>query len=370
VIRNDAQWLALTDSFYSAAIEGTGWYGALEGLAAATGSRAGQLIGLGSARTVPFNLVTDLGPDYQQTFLADGGGDPSRNPIVRAGIRTPVMQVAASSDFLTAEERRSNAFMVEHAVRHDIPYICLAPLLREGGAEVGIAVFRSQNQGEIDARQRKIFATLMPHARAAVRMQLALEHQGALLMANALEALTMAAFICDRAAVVRAMTPAAETLVADGNLRMKHGQLGTSRADESRALNDAIRVAAGGLSAPGASLAQTIPVHNASGAPLIIEVFPVPRRDAAICFETRALVVVRGSRPDSRQLRQMLQVLYGLTEAETAVSLLLADGSSPEAIALARATSIGTTRAQVRSVYAKLGVRRQSELVARLNQLR
>src|SRR5690606_20389354 len=69
MIQSDEHWLAVADAFQAAAVTGAGWDYALRSLAHATGSRCGQLIGLGSANTVPFNWVTDLGPQWVEEFI-------------------------------------------------------------------------------------------------------------------------------------------------------------------------------------------------------------------------------------------------------------------------------------------------------------
>lgn len=56
--------------------------------------------------------------------------------------------------------------------------------------------------------------------------------------------------------------------------------------------------------------------------------------------------------------------------ADTAeVALQVAHGQTAESIAAARGIVVGTVRAQIKRLLAKLGVKRQVELVARLSQL-
>lgn len=57
---------------------------------------------------------------------------------------------------------------------------------------------------------------------------------------------------------------------------------------------------------------------------------------------------------------------FGLTSAEAAVSAMLCAGTNLRDIAQARGAAVATVRNQVKSVMGKAGVRRQSELVARL----
>ena len=86
MLRDDDHWLAVTDAFYSAALSQQGWYQALEGLAHATGSANGELIGLGANAAVPFNIFTNIDPAFVTDFVAAGGGDPALNPRVGAAL--------------------------------------------------------------------------------------------------------------------------------------------------------------------------------------------------------------------------------------------------------------------------------------------
>jgi DNA-binding CsgD family transcriptional regulator len=58
-----------------------------------------------------------------------------------------------------------------------------------------------------------------------------------------------------------------------------------------------------------------------------------------------------------------LQKVFDLTPAESKISIALASGSSPQEIAVNNKVSIGTVRNQIKSIYSKIGVKRQSELV-------
>ena len=61
--------------------------------------------------------------------------------------------------------------------------------------------------------------------------------------------------------------------------------------------------------------------------------------------------------------------LLGLTQAEARVASLLGCGDSPQAVAEALGLSTGTVRNHMKSIYAKLDLTRQSELVALAGRL-
>lgn len=371
MIHDDAEWLSVVDGFADAAFEGD-WYAALQRFAEACGARTGQLIGLGEQSTVPFNLATNVDPQLLTDFVALDGGNPAVNPRVRAGNEAPVLKVLAESDFISADEHRRHRHYEEFARPHDIPYICLTSLVKQPGMLIGLAVCRSQRQGHIGAEERRVFETIAPHVRTAVRTQMLLDGQGAAVMAGAMESLSLAAFVCDRDGRVVALTTQAEDEVRDGRyLRLREGQLRAGLATESRALQQAIASAATGLLQPGAPHAQALLLHSRSPeqAPLLVEVLPLSRRIEAFGFSTRALVVVRRNRRRPQTLA-ILQQAFGLTAAEADVALQLAAGERVETIAAIRGVAASTVRSQVRSLFAKFGVRSQLELTAIVSKLR
>ncbi|ACL57504.1 helix-turn-helix transcriptional regulator [Methylobacterium nodulans] len=64
-----------------------------------------------------------------------------------------------------------------------------------------------------------------------------------------------------------------------------------------------------------------------------------------------------------------LQQLFSLTNAESKLALQLARGGTLEECAEENGTSVNTARVQLRSIFAKTGTARQSDLVAFLNRI-
>jgi DNA-binding CsgD family transcriptional regulator len=362
--------LSVADSFADAAFTGN-WLSALSVLARVTCSQAGQMIGVGSENSVPFNLVTEFGKNYASDFVEMGGCDPSINPFIRVGMSAPPLQAVSSADFMTRHDHLHNLFLVEHARRYDSAYVCLMNLIKIPDLVIGLSVVQSSKQGPLNAQNKAVFSSIAPHVRAAVRTQIAMEHQGAALMAGTLEALSLTAFICDRQGMVRAMTPSAELLASAGSLlKIKNGLLHSVRPLETRVLTNAIMHATGGLTKVGMPVSSTILIRDQLAQPLVLEVLVLPRRDFTFGFEPRALVIVRGSQPNANGVQLLLCTAYGLTTAEVDVAVRLVEGQSPGMIAAERNASIGTVRVQIRSIYEKLGVNRFSEFATKVNQLR
>ena len=369
MLRSDEQWLDIADEFYNAAVDNSRWYGALERLATATGSRSGELITIGRDAVVPINIMTNMDPAIHVAAAEVRIGDPAVNPRVNVGMRSPVLKVMAECDFLTPEEHANHPHYDEFARPWDIPYICLATLERQEDLLIGLAVLRSEREGHINEAQRAVFASLAPHVRAAVRMQIALEGNGAALVRGALETLSIPVFVCGRNGAVQAYTTSAEEILRnESGLSLRQNFLRAARDDEDRALNDAITRAARGLSQPGAPAVTAVVVRGADDtrSPIVLDVMSLPSVAVEFSSAPRVVVVARGSRGGDARRAALLQGVYGFTSAETDIALLLARGQSTEAIAQQRKVAAGTVRAQI--MLAKLGVGRQLELVARLNE--
>ena len=372
MLRDDDHWLAVTDAFYSAALSQDGWYQALEGLAEATGSANGELIGLGANAAVPFNIFTNIDSAFVADFVAAGGGDPQLNPRVNAGIKAPPLKVLAESDFISPDEHKRHPHYQEFAFKWGIPYSCLTTLERTDDLLIGLAVGRNKTQGHITDGQKQVFQSIAPHVRAAVRMQIALEGEGAALLVGALDSMSMPAFIYDRTGVVRAMTPAAEKLLgSERGLQMRLGQLAAINPADDRVLNDAIKNALQGRAAGSAPVMHTVIIRKEqSPLPLLVlDVIALPARQFELGFAPRVMVLARGERANDSRRNIILRVAYGLTAAETEVAIHLADGRTPDAVAVARGVSLATVRFQIKSILAKVGVKRQVELASVISRL-
>lgn len=368
--------LAVVDRLQAAALSETSWEVALADLAAATGSRSGQLIGLGADAAVPFNIATNVDPEWLAEFAAMGGGEPARNPRVAAGISAPALTVLAEADYLTLDAYRRDVLIQHLAQKWDLAHSCLTPLERTEGLLVGLAVLRSQKEGPITDTQKAIFASLAAHARGAVRAHIALQGQAAALLAGAMDAISLAAFVCDGRGRVGALTARAESLLAAApELRLSHGRLRVRDKSIHDRLMVALEGAGFGLHLTDRPTFETLVVPRARGAPLVLDVIRLPHAPQHVLgFMPRTLVIARdlgaelGYRADTRR-HMILRHGLGLTPSEADIALRLAAGDTPEAVATARGAAVSTVRAQIKAILRKLRLTRQLELATFINRL-
>lgn len=348
-----------------AAVGRIGWDAPLEAIARVTGSMGGQLIGLGSAGLIPFNLMTGVAPECAADFAAAGGGDPRINSRVRVGSSAGELDICDEARFTTAADMRRNPEYADWIRRYDMQHACLTSLVKSPDSLVGLAVLRGRRHGHITEEQKRAFTALAVHVRSAVRTQIALQDQGMMLAAGMMEVIGAAVFICDTAGRVRAMSPSAEALAAAGDfLRIRSGVLTTACEADQPAL--ALEIAAAVHRPPHAR--PLTPVRQAAGDDLLlVEAAPLPV-DHAPAFHASVLVIAHAARADEARLAEVARVLYGLSPAESSVAAQLALGRSAAVIAHGRRVALGTVRTQIRRILEKSGAGGQLEFATRLQR--
>ena len=348
------------EAFRAAAVSSVSWFEPLAALAELTGSKHAQLSCIGPGSTRPFHWLTNACPEMLADFAAVGGADPRVNPRARSILRAPVLQLVEDGDGGRVGPPDYRAWVD----RHDVPHICMAPLLQRGPLLIGMSVVRGRRQGAVDSAARRAFSLVARHARAAVEAHLALDAAGAKLVGGSLGALGKPAFVCDAyGGVISANAEADDLLRGERRITARQGRLVLSDASASAALASAL-AAAGSPLAPGPTFVVVGGV--APDAPLLLEVVALPKRSHGLGYGAAALVLVRQPGARAGRLAVAAQALYGLTPTETTIVAELLAGRAAQAIAGRTGTSVGTVRTHIRHVYDKVGVRSQLELVAAL----
>jgi DNA-binding CsgD family transcriptional regulator len=282
-------------------------------------------------------------------------------------LSAPILRSLTEADFIDVEAAlRSDLYDLFR--RYNIFYNIQSTLMRSPSGVVGFTVIHSERRGVATAEERQVFDALSPLAQEAVRLQLTLEGRGASVLRGSLENLGVAAFICNSAGRVAALTPQAERLAVEGaHLIVKDKVLRPANPQHGPDFAAALRRAAERI-LPATPPTEMLLRAPQDGALMVCQVASLPRQEFAFGFDAATLVVARVPR-DPAKLTPLLQMGYGLTPAEAGIALALARGLSLEAIAQERTTSLWTVRTQLRAACAKLGVSRQAELVARLAEL-
>jgi DNA-binding CsgD family transcriptional regulator len=344
---------------------GEGWEGALRRIAAATHSSRVQLVAFGGPAVMPFNCINDTDPSFGDGFAEIEGGSPEVNwRIACAG---KPLEIAHEPDYREARRRVRRGLYDDFVSEWDMPHGCQAVLTRRPGLLIGLATLRTAAEGWIAPDDCEAFAALVPAVLHAVRTRLAIEDNGERLLRHSLEAVRSPALVFDASGRVTGMTPAADALLAGGRaLRLAAGWLTARHPASDRALQRAIADVVAGRTL-SAQLWLANGALDEGG--LRARLFPLPRHEGDFGLAPRAVMLLHQPEHLADECGEALSAMFDLTPAEAAVAVAAANGLSRTAIAAARGVSSDTVNDQFKSIFRKLGINRQPELVALVNQL-
>lgn len=180
---------------------------------------------------------------------------------------------------------------------------------------------------------------------------------------QSLDRLRVTAIVARGTGTVHQLNACAQALLAcDQSLRIVSSRLRFADPGTHAMLEVALRRAT--LPAPRSSI---FPLRTGRNDVYEVNVSPLHGPGNGAVFSAGAvplaLVVVARPRPDAEHIERRVRRLYGLTEAEARVTAALTLGETVEQIAAAHGVRISTVRAQVRTIFEKTGVHRQTDLV-------
>jgi DNA-binding CsgD family transcriptional regulator len=350
------------DIFMQAALQPDSWLTALDTLADHTGSSHGQLIGVGGAREIPFNIVTNFGTRLVEHFAENGWGAATHNFRVAAsnhhierGYYDPVLHEA---HYDAAIPHLASPDYLDWCEEIGIPFGCQTNLVIDNFGVVGLATLRNRKDGQTTVAQRKTFASGAKAARRAVRLQEKLEGEQAKLLAGAFEAINASAFIIDARGDLLACTSSADAMLQSGQARMAGRSIDAAGAPFS--LRTAIQslVADGGL-----DHVRTKLITQGQYPDVMMEGFRLPVREWSLGKLPHAILVASTPKRDRAGVAQYLSVIYRLSAAEADIAIRLFEGKPRARIAEDRRVTAETLRGQIKQIYHKCGVDSEAALV-------
>jgi DNA-binding CsgD family transcriptional regulator len=331
----------------------------------AGGGWSSHIMGISPTLGLAFNWHCNISPTAMSEFIAMGGAVPGVNARLAVFFDQPLFSVVGDHEAVSEEDRAVSPFYQELFPKFDAHYCVAARLPGPGDVKVTIGVNRSEKQGPVADIDKQQLRLLLPHVENALRVQQALEGQGALMATQSFEALSMSAFLCNAWGRVVGMTPAAERLVKSGGpLRLSAGQLTAMDAAANVGLQAALRAACGDRAASAVLTRETsLALTDAEGSTRRIDVAPLPLDGAPMRLGAVAVVAVSDTLPQTRT-QELLRRTFGLTRAEAEVAIDVSDGLSARDIGARRGVSASTVRVQIQAVLQKTSLRKTSALAS------
>ena len=240
---------------------------------------------------------------------------------------------------------------------------CLA-----GGTVCSLRAFRDRDQLPFDDRDRRLCESLVPHLRRALglRIQIDSSESERALYSRVVNRLLVGVLILDERGQVTCATPMAQALLAsqDG-VKLIAGRPHAWSPAQDRELQQLIRETIGHFSAGACAAGVAMSLRRPSGArDLGLVVHGLAECDRSTGRpRAAAAIFLRDPERSVEVENNVLQQLFDLTPAEAEVARRLAEGLSLEEAAVSLKIRHNTARAHLRSIFAKSGITRQSDLV-------
>lgn len=297
-----------------------------------------------------------------EAFFRDGW--MARNSRVARGMAAGIPGFISDQDMFTPAEMDADpmfAYLRERGCGW-----CTGTLITMPSGELLVFnIERSHARGPFEPAIMAGLEQVRPDLNRAALMAARLGFERARAGAEALAAVGLPAGVLSPGGRLMAANSLLEPLIPSVILdRAPRVQFAAAPADAL--LQDAI----GRLAAQATPTVLSIPIPATLERPAMIAHLVPVRRNARDIFTAAAcFLVVTPVNPTVVPSATILQALFDLTRAEARVAKGIAEGQAPAELARTLGLSVDTIRTQLKSVFAKVGVSRQAELVRLLGGL-
>jgi len=282
------------------------------------------------------------------------------------GLDKPSGQVYDSQSICPLQELRTKEIYNDLYVQSGIEHAAFGVMENSKSSLAAVSLYRDRSRSEFAPKDLHILQFLVPHIQRAFKLHLQFSELKARSKGfeTALDMVATPVILFRHGGKIVAMNRSASALMEerDGLVATRDG-LRAERQAESALLARAIRLAGSPPNGNGGA-GETVYVSRRARSPLQVLVSPVRSSGVNSLGGTiTAIAFVNDPSRRQRPAQDILRTLFGLTPAECRVALLLGDGRAPKEIAAMIGVSVETVRSQMKSIFSKAGVKRQSELV-------
>lgn len=352
---------------YSAALDGGRWQDALAAIEDLTNS-VGAVIGFVPLRSdsPAFNIAGRFTEEQCATYSRDYQPICRRTKYV---VENPGLAVVYDQLVLTEREMDSDP-VYDWFGKHGLRYFAGAALPVTARYQPVFTIQRSPSQGHVESRDIDLFLSISPHLGQAVKVadQLGALRSVQTLSLAVLEAFPDAVFALNGTGeIVFLNAQAMEMLTAADGLRASDGKLQPIMPAEGAALDRVIRGGAVGGAANGGCLRIS---RRHGKPPYALSTVRLPAHGSHLFADAARVLVVVHDTAKQRQIGpEILRDMYGLTDAEARLASALATGHSLESAASLLGVRNATARSTLKSVFRKISVNRQQDLVRILTSM-
>jgi len=358
----------LLGTVYDAAGDPALWAPLIEELARRTKSTSAALViqafdeglyALSSSWRVPEEFLRDYREHYHSL-------DVWAEVVVPNPNKYPGGYVCTSESLCPLPQLKRREFYNDHLVQGGIEHALLGLVENSKSCVAAVALYRDKSAPEFGEPEQRVLRFLAPHLRRAFGLYrrfsaMKSRSEG---VENALDMLPTGVIFFDCKGEIVLMNRSAAACVAERDgLLLTRSVLRAEVATESSALQKTIQQAAATSSRNGVWAGGIVLVSRRARPPLQLQITPIRNSTVPVSQRVAALAFINDPLRTQRPEQGILRAVYGLSAAECRVALLLSDGKSPREICNTVGVTENTVRSQIKSIFSKTGVSRQSELV-------
>jgi DNA-binding CsgD family transcriptional regulator len=228
-------------------------------------------------------------------------------------------------------------------------------------------LLRGKQRGPVSAAEAEQIERLIPLANRVPRLLHTLRAAYFRGLFDALSATQTAAVLLKRDGHADLATPLAQRLF-NADFGIREGLLWSAHASSNDRL-EALAQRARRLDASG-SVRPFLIVRLNDARAILAQPILVPAPGDGALGSARVALFLSAPEQTERAGENDLQLLFGLSKAEARIARLLAEGLEPRQVAESRNVSVGTIRVQMKQIFRKMKVHRQSELISAMAELR
>jgi DNA-binding CsgD family transcriptional regulator/PAS domain-containing protein len=305
--------------------------------------------------------------------LAGPLGDPVHNPWISLARVHPLRSPATIDDLGGQQAFEQTRMWSEFYRRYDLGDSLGAALERQPEYTHAVILARRASQPDFDSADRRAFATVIPHIARAwrVKRQLAEWQAQVGTLKFVLDRLDRAIVVTGPEGEIRFANRAADRLLSRGNgVDATRGRLRASRPRDTDALRRLIDGASRTGSGTGEIAVDAVSIRCSDDSPplaVVAEPLAAVHGDRLGHEPSPGAVLFIGeSEASSRPSVGRLRVVYGLTPAEARLTSLVVEGHDIASAAIAASISENTVKYHLKTIFGKVGVSRQTQLVRRV----
>lgn len=354
----------LVEHIYGGPLEAPPWGGFLEALRQRLGASHVTLI-LRPAMPERPSLLVVAGPTRVESLDLYNSRFFELDPFV--GL--PHDEVVVAAELIGEQRWLESVCYREYLQPLDIRHVLgidLAP--SQEGEDCRLRATRSSTQLPFDDNDKALFQIVLPHLKQSMRLcshmeQVNVERR---LLAGAVERMQVGTVILDEKGRLLSVNGEAKAILdAKDGLALVGGSLKADHGNENVQLQSLINAILSGRARSVPSVVDAVSITRPSGrTKLTVLVREVPADEWSEAWNRpKVAIFLRDPEHPAPRSIDALRRLFELTHAEASLAMLLAGGMALDEASEQLNIRRNTARAHLRSIFSKMGVRRQTELV-------